>query len=376
MSESLTASRSVPFFSLDALHRELQPAMESAFSRVLHSSSFILGAELSGFEDEFAAFCGTSHAIGVASGLDALTLILRALELSPEDEVIVPAHTFIATWLAVDHAGARLVPIEVDAGTFNMDPRLVRQAITPRTRAIIAVHLYGRVAAMDEILEIARPAGIAVIEDAAQAHGACLDGRRTGSLGTAAAFSFYPTKNLGALGDGGAVTTSDPDLAARIRLLRNYGSQVKYQHEMIGFNSRLDELQAAFLTVKLAGLEEKNERRRAIAARYEAGLRDCPDIVLPRPSGDDNVWHLYVIRSNRRRTLQAALRKRGVTTLIHYPVACHKQGAYADRAFSQDLSLSERLADEVLSLPLWPEMAYDDVDRVIEAVRRAVSEAA
>ncbi|ESR25238.1 DegT/DnrJ/EryC1/StrS family aminotransferase [Lutibaculum baratangense] len=376
MSNTVVTARSVPFFSLEALHRERRSDMERSFSRVLDSSSFVMGRELASFEEAFASYCGTSEAIGVASGLDALVLILQGLGLGPSDEVIVPAHTFIATWLAVDHAGAKLVPVEVDPATYTIDPERVRTAITPRTRAIIAVHLYGRMADMDALNEIARPAGIAVVEDAAQAHGARLVGRRSGSLGTAAAFSFYPTKNLGALGDGGAVTTNDPKLAARIRMLRNYGSTVKYLHEMIGSNSRLDELQAALLKIKLEDLDVKNERRRAIAARYNEALQGMPGLVLPQPAGEDHVWHLYVIRSPNRDALQEALRSRGVTSLIHYPIACHRQTAYVDQAFAQDLSLSERLASEVLSLPLWPEMSDEEVDTVTEALREAVLETA
>jgi dTDP-4-amino-4,6-dideoxygalactose transaminase len=365
----------VPFFSLESLHNELRPSLEAAFARVLANSRLILGPELAEFERAFAEYCGVKHAIGVGNGLDALTLILRALDLKPGDEVIVPGHTFIATWLAVDQAGATVVPVDVDPETFNIDPQLVRAAVTDRTRAIIAVHLYGRPADMDDLLEIATVAGVPLIEDAAQAHGARYEGRRVGGLGLAAGFSFYPTKNLGALGDGGAVTTNDDFLAERIRLLRNYGSRTKYHHEEPGTNSRLDEMQAALLLAKLPSLDEKNERRRHIARRYDEGLRNCPGLTLPRiDQGYEAVWHLYVLRATDRSALQAALERRGIATLIHYPIACHRQGAYADRASGADLPWSARLAGEVLSLPLWPEMEEETVDLVIEQVRAAAME--
>lgn len=365
----------VPFFSLETLHNELRPSLEAAFGRVLNNSRLIMGPELAEFEQAFADYCGVKHAIGVGNGLDALTLILRALDLKAGDEVIVPGHTFIATWLAVDQAGGKVIPVDADPETFNIDPARVREAVTGRTKAIIAVHLYGRPADMDELLEIATAAGIPLIEDAAQAHGARYRGRRAGGLGLAAGFSFYPTKNLGALGDGGAVTTNDDDIAERIRLLRNYGSRTKYHHEEAGTNSRLDEMQAALLLAKLPGLDEKNERRRRIARRYDEGLRNCPGLTLPRIDEDfEAVWHLYVVRATHRSALQAALERRGIATLIHYPIACHRQGAYADRAFGADLGWSARLAGEVLSLPLWPEMEDETVDRVIEQVRAAAME--
>ena len=363
--------RKVPFFSLADLHTENRPALDAAFARVIESSSFIMGPELEQFEAAFAHFCGVRHAIGVGTGLDALTLTLRGLGIGPGDEVIVPAHTFVASWLAVDQAGATVVPVEVDPRTFNLDPVRAAAAITPRTRAIIAVHLYGRLAPMAELRKVAEAAGIPVIEDAAQAHGAAAGNRRAGSLGRAAAFSFYPTKNLGALGDGGAVTTDDDALAERIRMLRNYGSKVKYEHELLGTNSRLDELQAALLSAKLPGLDGKNAKRRALARRYTASLRGCPGVVAPPEDseGEESVWHLYVIRSARRDALREALAREGIATLVHYPISCRRQEAYAGRHFAADLGQSDRLAAEVLSLPLWPEMADSDVDHVAAAVQ-------
>lgn len=365
----------IPFFTLESLHREGRDELNSAFHRVLDSSHLILGNEVSKFEKNFANYCEVSQAIGVGNGLDALTLILRALDIGLDDEVIVPAHTFIASWLAVDQVGARLVPVEVNEATCNIEPSAVAAAISPRTKAIIAVHLYGRPAPMDELISIAEPYGISVIEDAAQAHGARLAGRRTGSLGRAAAFSFYPTKNLGALGDGGAVTTNDQGLAERIRRLRNYGSTEKYRHEVVGTNSRLDELQAAFLNTKLPHLDKKNTRRREIAHRYEVGLRDCLGLKLPQSDrlGDEQVWHLYVVRSTRRDELKLLLEKRGISTLIHYPIPCYLQGAYVGRVPSPELNLSKQLAAEVLSLPMWPEMPDTNIERVINEVHNAMA---
>lgn len=368
--------RSVPFFNLNVMHGELRSEMEQAFAKVVGGPSLIMGPELEAFEAEFASYCGSPHAIGVANGLDAISLILRGLGIGPGDEVIVPAHTFIATWLAVDHVGARVVPVDVAPETCNIDPNLLEDAITERTRAVIVVHLYGRIGPVAEITAIARRRGIAVIEDSAQAHGAERDEKRAGSFGDAAAFSFYPTKNLGALGDGGAVTTENADLAARIRGLRNYGSETKYHHDVIGYNSRLDELQAALLRIKLRQLDSKNERRRAIAARYHAALQNMPGITLPTPAGNDHVWHLYVIRAQQRDELQRRLGKLGITTLIHYPISCRRQLAYADRDFGGTFPVSDCLADEVLSLPLWPEMPEEDVDAVCDALRQTALELA
>ena len=365
----------VPFFSLQKVHRDAKQDLEGAFQRVFESSYYVLGSEVTAFENEFAHFCGTRHAVGVGNGLDALTLIFRALGVGPDDEIIVPAHTFIASWLAIDQAGAKLVPVEVDPDTYNIDPEAVRRRVSERTKAILAVHLYGRPAPIDELLAIAEPRGIAVIEDAAQAHGAINRGRRTGSLGLAAAFSFYPTKNLGALGDGGAVTTSDDELARRIRMLRNYGSHEKYVHEIRGTNSRLDEVQAGFLRAKLGLLDEQNAARRSIAARYSRGLQGCPNLILPRDvdAGDEQVWHLYVVRSPERDTLRAKLDGLGIATMVHYPIPCFGQDAYAGEFVSGSFGLSRRLADEVLSLPMWPGMSDEMVDRVIAAVRGCCS---
>ena len=361
----------IPFLDLAAGIRELRPALIEAATRAIDSGYYIFGSALAAFESDFAAFCGTRHTIGVGNGLDAITLILRALGIGAGDEVIVPGHTFVATWLAVSQVGASPVGVDIDPTTFNIDPKLVPAAITARTRAIVAVHLYGRAAPMAALAEIARAHDLALVEDAAQAHGAVHGGRRTGGLGTAAAFSFYPTKNLGALGDGGAVTTDDDALAERVRMIGNYGSRTKYRHEVEGVNSRLDEIQAGFLAARLPHLVAKNARRRAIAARYDAGLANLPGIVCPALD-PDAVWHLYVIRSVARDELQQALADLGVGTLVHYPTPPHLQPVYVATHGRAHLPESARAASEVLSLPFWPEMADGQVDAVIERLSRAL----
>ncbi|HYH95860.1 DegT/DnrJ/EryC1/StrS family aminotransferase [Hyalangium sp.] len=369
---------SVPFFELKSAHATLQPALDDVWRNTLASGHFILGGELEAFEAKFAEYCGARFCIGVGNGLDALTLTLRALEIGSGDEVIVPTHTFIATWLAVCEVGARPVPVEPDEHTFNLDPARLEKAITPRTKAIIPVHLYGQPADMRAILEIADRHGVPVLEDAAQAHGATSHGKRAGGLGRAAGFSFYPTKNLGALGDGGAVVTSDAGLAQRLRLFRNYGSVQKYQHDSLGVNSRLDPLQAAVLSVKLRVLDEWNEKRRRIARMYSEGLSGVPHVLVPKiASGAEPVWHLYVIRSSRRDALQEALTQQGIGTLVHYPKPPHLQKAHAELGFKPgDYPIAEKLSAEVLSLPMWPHMSDDDVKRVIAAVRGAAEKLA
>src|SRR5882762_609929 len=318
----------VPFLDLKAEYAELKSDLDAAIQRVLASGWYILGAELEAFEKAFAAYCAVSHCVGVGNGLDALHLILRALEIGFGDEVIVPANTYIATWLAVSYSGATPVPVEPEERTYNIDPSRIEEAITSKTKAIIAVHLYGQPADMDAINEIAARHGLKVIEDAAQAHGARYKGRRAGSLADAAGFSFYPSKNLGALGDGGAVTTDDDALADRVRVLRNYGSRQKYRNETKGYNSRLDELQAALLREKLRLLDQWNERRRSIARRYLEGLAGLP-LVLPHvPPGCEPIWHVFVVRSARREWLASTLEAAGIGTLVHYPIPPHLQPAY------------------------------------------------
>ncbi|MDP2007016.1 MAG: DegT/DnrJ/EryC1/StrS family aminotransferase [Rubrivivax sp.] len=347
--------------------------MREALNRVLESGWYILGEESKAFEREFADFCGTDHCIGVANGLDALVLSLRALDVGPGDEVIVPSNTFVATWLAVSHVGATPVPVEPDSRTFNIDPSRIEAAITERTRAIVPVHLYGQPADLDPILALARRHGLHVIEDAAQAHGAEYRGRRIGGDGDLVCWSFYPGKNLGALGDGGAITTQNGKLAERLRMLRNYGSQRKYHHEVIGFNSRLDEMQAAILRVKLPWLSEENKRRASIAQAYLRGL-DGLGIGLPQIEQHlQSAWHLFVIRHPRRDDLVRILTADGIATIIHYPVAPHLQPAYRNLGIHKGaLPIAEALQDEVLSLPIGPAQSDADTAEVVTAVTRAV----
>ncbi len=357
---------SVPFLDLKRPHALLAAPLTAAFERVLASGWFIMGPELAAFEAEFAHYCSVSECIGVANGLEALHLLLRAYGIGAGDEVIVPSNTFIATWLAVTQCGATPVAVEPDALTYNLNPASIEAEITARTRAILPVHLYGQPADMAPIMEVASKHGLVVIEDAAQAQGAHYHGQRVGSLGHAAATSFYPGKNLGALGDGGAVLTNDRVIAEKVRMLRNYGSVVKYTHELVGYNSRLDELQAAFLREKLAVLDDWNARRRATAAHYTASIRH-PLIQLPHvPAWAEPVWHLYVVRCSQRDALQQHLASRGIGTVIHYPIPPHLQACYAP--WPQSLPMAETLAKEVLSLPLSPLQTAEETEQVIAAV--------
>ncbi len=366
----------VPFLDLKAINLRHRQQMHAALDRVLDSGWVLLGKELAGFEEAFAAYCGVRHCVGVGNGLDALHLVLRAWDIGPGDEVIVPSNTYIATWLAVTHAGATPVPVEPDPATCNLDPARIEAAITPRTRAIIAVHLYGQACDMAPIMALADRHGLKVLEDAAQAHGATYQGRRTGSLGHAAGFSFYPGKNLGALGDAGGVTTDDDQLADSLRALRNYGSRKKYVNDVIGFNSRLDEFQAAVLHAKLATLDEDNRRRAAIAEHYLAALRQVPDLVLPTVlSHCRSAWHLFVIRHPDRDRLAAAMAAAGVGTLVHYPISPHQQQAYAAQAQPPgSLPIAERLQNEVLSLPIGPTLTLAEADRVVDCLCEQLTE--
>jgi dTDP-4-amino-4,6-dideoxygalactose transaminase len=362
----------VPFLSLKPVHEELGGALDAAAARVMRSGWYILGPEVEAFERSFAAYCGVKHCIGVGNGLDAMMLVLRAWGVGEGDEVIVPSNTYIATWLAVSYTGARPVPVEPDEATCNIDPARIEKAITRRTRAILPVHLYGQAADMKPIREIGKRRRIPVLEDAAQAAGAVYRGRRAGALGDAAAFSFYPTKNLGAFGDGGAVTTNDARLAGRVRALRNYGSRRRYVNEVKGFNSRLDPLQAALLGPRLQVLDEWNARRARIAQRYLAGLAGTPLVLPAVGAGCEHTWHLFVVRSKRRTALRAALEARGVGTDVHYPTPPHLQRAYADlRRPKGSFPISERIHREVLSLPIGPHMTDAEVEYVIEQVRAA-----
>lgn len=361
----------VPFLDLKTPYRELQAEMDSAYQKVMESGWYILGEEVEAFESEFSKYCGVKHCIGVSNGLEALHLILEAYKIGPGDEVIVPANTYIATWLAVSRTGAIPVPVEPDIRTYNLDPGLVERAITSKSRAILAVHLYGQPADMDPILAIGRNYGLKVIEDAAQAHGAGYKSKLAGALGDAAGWSFYPGKNLGAMGDAGAVTTEDDNLADRVRVLRNYGSRTKYHNEIKGFNSRLDSLQAAFLRVKLRYLDKWNQHRKLIASKYREGLADFQMIALPFvPELMNPSWHLFVIRHQQRDILQKHLTEAGIGTLIHYPVPPHLSKAYAELGNRVgDYPITENIAETVLSLPMGPHLTIEQTEKVIHSIR-------
>lgn len=358
----------VPFLDLKAAHSAQQSQIEEALLRVARSGSFVLGKELEHFEAAFSGFLGSSYCVGVANGLDALRLGLAAAGIGAGDEVIVPANTYIATWLAVSQCGATPVPVEPCEATYNMDPDAVEAAITPQTKALLPVHLYGQPADMDALNAIAEQHGLFVLEDAAQAHGASYKSRRIGSTGTAT-WSFYPSKNLGALGDGGALTTDNKAIAQHVDLLRNYGSRIKYENEIKGLNSRLDPIQAAVLAVKLERLQEVTKQRQAIAHQYSAGLAAAGISVPFVPDWADPVWHLYVLRHQDRAAFQARLDEAGIGTVIHYPIPPHLQAAYADAGYDLgSFPLSERLANEVVSLPMCPAQTPEQTEYVIEKV--------
>ncbi len=354
----------VPFLDLAELHKPIRNQLDSDYKRVMDSGWFIMGPELEAFEQEFAAYCSVKYCIGVGNGLEAIHLLLRAYGIGAGDEVIVPSNTFIATWLAVSQCGAIPVPVEPDVYTHNLDPALIEQKITKKTKAIIPVHLYGQPAAMYEINAIASKYDLVVIEDAAQAQGALYKNCKVGSLGHSAATSFYPGKNLGGFGDGGAVLTSDAVLADKVRRLRNYGSSVKYQHELAGYNSRLDELQAAFLRTKLKVLDDWNAKRNSIAQIYTSELSNKLFSTPEVPDWATPVWHLYVIKTPHRNEFKRYLEGKGVATVVHYPIPPHKQACYLEFS-NQTLPISELLADQVLSLPMSPCMTQEQILTVI-----------
>lgn len=358
----------VPFLDLKAAHAPLQEEIEAALLRVARSGAFVLGEELEAFEAVFADYLDSPHCLGVANGLDALRLGLEAAGIGQGDEVIVPANTYIATWLAVSQCGATPVPVEPLEDTYNIDPQAVEAAVTPRTRAILPVHLYGQPADMDALNAIAAKHGLFVLEDAAQAHGARYKSRRIGSSGTAT-WSFYPSKNLGALGDGGALTTDDPAIAQQVNLLRNYGSRVKYENEVKGLNSRLDPIQAAVLAVKLGHLDSAVQRRQAIAQQYNESFLAAGLAAPVVPDWAEPVWHLYVLRHPDRKAFQSRLDGAGIGTVIHYPIPPHLQAAYSDAGYKEgSFALSERMAKEVISLPMCPAQTPEQTAFVIEKV--------
>jgi dTDP-4-amino-4,6-dideoxygalactose transaminase len=359
----------VPFLDVKASYDEIAPELDAATHRVVSSGWYLLGDEITAFEREYADYVGAKYCVGLGNGLDALHLGLRALGVGAGDEVIVPSNTYIATWLAVSYAGATPVPVEPDPGTYNLDPALIEAAITPRTKAILPVHLYGQPADMDPICAIAKRHNLYVLDDAAQVHGARYRGRRIGALADVTAWSFYPGKNLGALGDAGAITTNDAEVADRVRVLRNYGSRVKYVNEVQGYNSRLDEIQAAVLRVKLPYVDPWNARRARIAARYLSELADA-GLVLPQvPEWAEPAWHIFVVRSYDRDALQRHLTAAEVGTVIHYPTPPHRQEAYRDLNLPEgSFPLSEAIHREVISLPIGPHMTEEQVDATIAAV--------
>jgi dTDP-4-amino-4,6-dideoxygalactose transaminase len=371
----VTASRidQVPFVDLGRQHEGLRPAIDAALGSVLDDGSFILGGQVEAFEQEWAAHCEAEHAIGVASGTAAIQLTLEALGVGPDDEVIVPANTFVATVMPVLQRGAKPVLVDCDATTAAIHIEAVAAALTARTKAIIAVHLFGRPAEMDALLELANERGVDVIEDACQAHGARYRGRRVGALGRAGCFSFYPSKNLGALGDGGAVVTNDGELAERVRLLRDLGQARKYDHVVVGHNERLDTIQAAVLRVKLPHLDSWNEARRGHAAEYRARLSALPIDVPALESDREHVWHLYVVRSPQRDRLRESLAAAGIATGLHYPLPVHLQPAFRSLGLGNGrFPAAESWADECLSLPMFPELRESEIDAVAGALAHAL----
>jgi dTDP-3-amino-3,4,6-trideoxy-alpha-D-glucose transaminase len=367
---------SVSFLDLQASYLEIQDRLDNAASRVLKSGYWIMGPEVKAFEAEFASYCGVKHCVTLANGLDALHLLLRVLNIGQGDEVIVPSNTYIASWLGVTQAGAKIIPVEPVEGTFNLNPDLLTKAVTSRTKAIMPVHLYGQPADMDPINEFAKKHGLYVLDDCAQGHGAKYKSRIVGQLADASAFSFYPSKNLGAIGDAGAITTDNDEIADKIRVIRNYGSRIRYYNEVQGYNSRLDEIQAAFLREKLIYLDEWNNRRKKLAAIYFEELEGLPGIVLPKvPNFAEPAWHLFVVRLSYREQVRDYLEKQGVQTIIHYPIPPHLSEAYANdcKSTNLDLPLADRLAKEVLSLPIGPQMTLDQVRYVCTVMKEALS---
>lgn len=359
----------VPFLDLKAAVDELRADIDASIVKVLNSGQYILGDEVEAFEKEFAKYCGAKYCVGVANGLDALHLVLHSWNIGPGDEVIVPSNTYIATWLAVSYCGAIPVPVEPEEDTYNIDPLKIEAAITSRTKAILPVHLYGQPADLDRIISIARAHDLKILEDGAQAHGAEYKGKKIGCHGDAVTWSFYPGKNLGAIGDGGAITTDDEKLFNDLRALRNYGSTKRYVHEIVGFNSRLDPMQAAILRVKLNHLDDWNNRRKKIASTYSTSLVDTGITVPFIPSWLSPAWHLYVVQTNKRDALQKYLSEFNIGTLIHYPVPPHLQGAYRNSSKKINLPIAESMANEILSLPIGPHMKDAQVEQVIDAIQ-------
>lgn len=359
----------IEFSNLQPIHNQIRAELDQAYNKVMNKGWYIMGEQLELFEQEYAAYCGTKYCVGVGNGLDALHLILEGYEIGVGDEVIVPVNTYIATALAVSYCGATPVFVDCDPNTFNVDVTRIEEQITDKTKAIIAVHLYGRVADMDAIIEVAKKYNLKVIEDAAQAHGAMWKGKRTGSLGDAAGFSFYPGKNLGAFGDAGAITTNDKELADRVKVLRNYGSDVKYHHIYKGYNSRLDEMQAAFLRVKLRYLDKWAKERRQIAEYYLEHIHGDDVVMASNNNVLENVWHIFPIMVENRDLLRKSLSEKGIQTLIHYPIPVHLQDAYKELSYKKgSFPIAEKYANEEISLPLWVGMTEGQCKEVCNAI--------
>lgn len=358
----------IPFLNLRKINNRFRAEMDAAVKRVLDSGWYLLGAECEAFEKEFAEWCGVKHCIGCANGLDALKLIIQAYGFGLGDEIIAPANTYIASLIAISANGCTPVLVEPDINTYHIDPNKIEERITPRTRAIMVVHLYGRAMDMTKVWDIAKRYNLKIIEDSAQSHGAIFSGRRCGNLGDASGFSFYPGKNLGCLGDGGCMTTNDDGLAVKLRALRNYGSDVKYHFPYRGTNSRLDEIQAAFLRVKLPYLDEDNETRRKIAERYCAEIKN-PAVILPKMTADrlGNVWHVFPVRCENRDAFQKYLTESGIQTVIHYPIPPHRQPAYTEW-HGLNLPITEKIHDEIISLPISQVMDEGEIEEVVSIV--------
>lgn len=366
----------IPFLDLKSINLRLKNEFFDIFEKFLISGKYILSNETSNFEREFAKYCGTKYCVGVGSGLDGLTLVLKAWNIGPGDEIIVPSNTYIATWLAVSNVGATIIPVEPNLKYYNIDPNKIEKVITKKTKAIIVVHLYGQTVDIDPINTIAKKYNLKVLEDAAQSHGATYKNLKAGSLGHAASFSFYPGKNLGALGDAGAVTTNDKLLADKISNLRNYGSEKKYYNKIRGYNSRIDELQSAILRLKLVKLDEDNKKRNLVAQRYYEGLKDLNNLILPKVGNyNSHVWHLYVVRNKKRDSLKKKLMEAGIDTLIHYPIPPHLQQAYSDlNILKGSFPISEKIHEEVLSLPIGPTITLNEVDKVIREINKILKD--
>lgn len=359
----------IPFVSFEPMHKEIGNEILSKFKEVYEKNWFIQGKEVKKFEEEFALFCGANYCVGCGNGLDALYLILRGYDIGFCDEVIVQSNTYIATALAVSYVGANLIFVEPDLLTYNINPDLIEKAITNKTKAIIAVHLYGQPADMDKIKDIAEKYNLKVIEDSAQSHGALYKGKKVGSLADASGFSFYPGKNLGALGDAGAIVTNNKELADKVRALGNYGSDKKYHHIYKGTNSRLDELQAGFLSVKLKYLDKWNNDRKRIAKMYLDGIKNCKIILPFVPNYTEPIWHVFIIRTEKRDELQSYLNSKGIGTLIHYPIPMHLQPAYKELGLKKgDFPIAEKISNEVLSIPMWYGMKDDEIEYVIDKI--------